>query len=96
MSSFCIASNAHFFSKKFQHICVSLDVNFNESLTNKVVSFEQLGSECQTTKIHLDLRCLQKPSIIDSGSENVNLFRKLASGYSSLWSDHSGFLLLWL
>ena len=30
-------------SKKFQHICVSLDVNFNESLTNDVVSFEQLG-----------------------------------------------------
>ena len=35
----------HFFSKKFQHICVSLDVNFNESLTNDVVSFEQLGPE---------------------------------------------------
>ena len=32
---------SHFFSKKFQHICVSLDVNFNESLTNDVVSFEQ-------------------------------------------------------
>ena len=32
-----------FFSKKFQHNCVSLDVNFNESLTNDVVSFEQLG-----------------------------------------------------
>ena len=32
-----------FFSKKLQHICVSLDVNFNESLTNDVVSFEQLG-----------------------------------------------------
>ena len=31
-----------FFSKKFQHICVSLDVNFNESLTNDIVSFEQL------------------------------------------------------
>ena len=30
-------------SKKFQHICVSLDVNFNKSLTNDVVSFEQLG-----------------------------------------------------
>ena len=39
MSSFY----SHFFSKKFQHICVSLDVNFNESLTNDVVSFEQLG-----------------------------------------------------
>ena len=25
------------------HICASLDVNFNESLTNDVVSFEQLG-----------------------------------------------------
>ena len=32
-----------FFSKKFQHICVSLDLNFNESLTNDVVSFERLG-----------------------------------------------------
>ena len=40
MSSFC----THIFSaKKFQHICVSLDVNFNESLTNDIVSFEQLG-----------------------------------------------------
>ena len=36
-------SYSHFFSKKFQHICVSLDVNFNESLTNDIVSFEQLG-----------------------------------------------------
>ena len=42
MSSF---KHSHFFSKKFQHICVSLDVNFNESLTNDVVSFEQLGPE---------------------------------------------------
>ena len=34
-----------FFSKKFQHTCiwVSLEVNFNESLTNDIVSFEQLG-----------------------------------------------------
>ena len=34
---------AHFFSKTFQHICIPLDVNYNESLTNDVVSFEQLG-----------------------------------------------------
>ena len=46
MSSFCTAKATHsFFSKKFQHICISLDVNFNESLTNDVVSFEQLGPE---------------------------------------------------
>ena len=41
-SAYC-KSYSHFFSKKFQHICVSLDVNFNESLTNNIVSFEQLG-----------------------------------------------------
>ena len=34
-----------FFSKTIQHICVSFDVNFNESLTNDVVSFEQLGPD---------------------------------------------------
>ena len=32
-----------FFQQKIQHICVSLHVNFNESLTNDIVSFEQLG-----------------------------------------------------
>ena len=44
MCSFCTAKATHiFFSKKFQHVCVSLDVNFNKSLTNDVVSFEQLS-----------------------------------------------------
>ena len=38
-----------FFSKHFQHICVSLDVNFNESLNNDVVSFEQLGPGVKIT-----------------------------------------------
>ena len=47
MSSICSAKATHiFFSKKFQHICVSLDANFNEWLTNNVVSFEQLGPDC--------------------------------------------------
>ena len=40
-------SYSHFFSKKFQHIRVSLDLNFNESLTNDTVSFEQLGPVCE-------------------------------------------------
>ena len=34
-----------FFQQKFQHICVSLNVNFNESSTNDIDSFEQLGPE---------------------------------------------------
>ena len=45
VSSFCTAKAIHIFSakkkkkkKKNQHICVSLDVKFNESLTNDVVS----------------------------------------------------------
>ena len=42
MSSVC-KSYSYFFSKTFQHICVSLDGNLNESLTNDIVSFEQLG-----------------------------------------------------
>ena len=41
--AFALQKLLTFFSKKFQHICVSLDVNFNESLTNDVVGFEQLG-----------------------------------------------------
>ena len=48
MSSTCNAKATYIFSaKKFQHICVSLDVNFNESLTNGIVSFEQLGPDFQ-------------------------------------------------
>ena len=41
--AFALQKLLTFFSKKFQRICVSLDVNFNESLTNDVVSFEKLG-----------------------------------------------------
>ena len=41
-------SYSHFFSKTFQHIRVSLDLNFNESLTNDIVSFEQLGPALQS------------------------------------------------
>ena len=53
MSSFCTAKATHiFFSKKFQHICVSLDLNFNESLTNDVVSFEQLGPGLEKDRFH--------------------------------------------
>ena len=42
-------SYSHFFSKKFQNICISFDVNFNESLTNDVVSFEQLSPGCRSS-----------------------------------------------
>ena len=38
-----VSSYSLFFCKEFQHICISLDVNFNKPLTNDVVSFEQLS-----------------------------------------------------
>ena len=41
--AFALQKLLTFFSKIVQHICVLLDVNFNESLTNDIVSFEQLG-----------------------------------------------------
>ena len=48
-------SYSHFFSKKFQHICISLNVNFNESLTNDIVSFEQLGPEYSVLQFYIVL-----------------------------------------
>ena len=44
MSSFCTAKATHIFSAKNIN-CVSLDVNFKETLTNDIVSFEQLGPD---------------------------------------------------
>ena len=40
-----VAFALHFFSKKIQHICILLDVNFNNPLTNDIVSFEQLDPD---------------------------------------------------
>ena len=68
MSSFCTAKATHIFpAKKFQHICVSLDVNFNESLTNDIVSFEQLGPE---------ILFAANPSVFDAPiSSTIGLFK---------------------
>ena len=41
--AFALQKLLTFFQQKIQYICVSLDVNFNELLTNDIVSFEQLG-----------------------------------------------------
>ena len=61
MSSFCTAKATHIFSAKNISIFAYHDVNFNESLTNDVVSFEQLGPEWQTVQFsHLELQCFYK------------------------------------
>ena len=45
-------SYSHFFSKKYPHICISHDINFNESFTNDIVSFEQLGPKVSHIDMH--------------------------------------------
>ena len=46
VSSFCTAKATHIFSaKNFSIFALSLNVNFNELLTNDVVSFKQLGPD---------------------------------------------------
>ena len=45
--SFCTAKASHiFFNQKYWHILDISIWNFNETLTNPVVSFEQLGTDC--------------------------------------------------
>ena len=65
MSSFCTAKVTDIFSGKInQHICVLLDVNFNESLANDVVSFEQLGPEVEVTSTS---ETMKKTEVVQSG-----------------------------
>ena len=69
MSSFCTAKATHIFSaKKIQHICISLDVNFNKSLTNDIVSFEQLGPGWYFAHVqaeqNLDILCILKGTLL--------------------------------
>ena len=42
VAAFALQKLLSFFQQKISHICVTLDANFNESLTNDIFSFEQL------------------------------------------------------
>ena len=54
-------SYSHFFSKKFQHICVSLDVNLTNRLLTTLLAFNNwaqvFGHSC---KAHVSLVCWAK------------------------------------
>ena len=84
-----------FFSKKIQHICVSLDVNFNESLTNDIVSFEQLGPDLDVQFAYSFVRKLavQKFStmtmvlLCKNVSLDIHQQLRLRSVYASTQSD---------
>ena len=54
VSSFCTAKATHIFSAKNFSIFI-FGVNFNESLTNDIVSFEQLGPDDLVFYIHFNI-----------------------------------------
>ena len=75
-----------FFSKKFQHICVSLDVNFKELLTNDVVSFEQLGPVCYLNKSSvIIIKCLH--NLFKTNSISRSTYNTSAKITKSLWTQ---------
>ena len=81
VSSFCTA----------YHICVSLDVNFNQSLTNDIVSFEQLGPEVRAKQtLQAGLRWAGGPqtTIIRSQPSEIDWWR----GRRSIWEPS----VLWI
>ena len=77
-------SYSHFFSKKFQHICVSLDVNFNESLTNDIVSFEQLGPDFLHESIYCgcSFELHRQVDAIQMGTHNICLYKEADKKYT--------------
>ena len=99
MRSFCTAKATHiFFSKKFQHIWTSLNVNVNESLTNHVVSFEQLGpvryvhEYLKSTKEEIKIRRKRRPPSKDTS----NLYFQGTGGTACTSSSRKQFEGLWM
>ena len=95
MSSFC-KSYSHFFSKKFQHICISLDVNFNENLTNDIVSFEQLGPGfylqiCRMYIVHTLLKLAQ----LRWTGHVTRMHEECFAKKNPLWRTRNGQTLPW-
>ena len=63
MSSFCkCKSYSHFFSKNISIYAIFNDQNFNDTLTNNIVSFEQLGPACEKMVV---ITCGHRPSRSD-------------------------------
>ena len=55
MSSFCkCKSYSHFFSKSISVYALLNDQSFNDTLTNDIVSFEQLGPGVQENTVSID------------------------------------------
>ena len=85
--AFALQKLLTFFSKKFQHICISLDVNFNESLTNDIVSFEQLGPVFSGFVLYIQ-RILMSERFVQMMTIFYCLFHK-----TSFWSGTATYMV---
>ena len=63
MSSFCKCIS-HFFSKNISTYAIFTDQRFNDTLTNDIVSFEQLGPERYLLSHHVTCRNIQWVQIL--------------------------------
>ena len=59
VSSFCkCKSYSHFFSKNINIYAIFNNESFNDTLTNDIVSFEQLGPDVRILKINMVVQIL--------------------------------------
>ena len=66
MSSFCKATHI-FFRKNISIYALFNDQSFNDMLTNNIVSFEQLGPDCQTDLLFFVVFVFFNPSPAEPG-----------------------------
>ena len=67
-------SYSHFFSKKFQHICVSLDVNFNESLLTTSLVLNNWAQTCLSQQWRPRLNATYPDNMIPARFSFVGVF----------------------
>ena len=86
VSSFCkCKSSSHFFSAKILYDIFN-DQNFNDSLTNCIVNFQQLGPDCTNAQADINLR---RVYIFEGTSSDVGAQLGIHRNYPKFWDTLS-------
>ena len=94
MSSFCKCKSYSHFSSKNNSVCAIFnDQSLNDTVTNDIVSFEQLGPVCQKLyKIFLRVQVIAiyfRKGLANSQTEDRALFENRAFGRSTSLRKHA-------
>ena len=85
--AFACKSYSHFFSKKFQHICVWLDVNFNELLTNDIVNNTRPWSAClQIALCRLTQQTIPPPTPSPQNAQILTFIKIIFRQWFWIWT----------